>query len=154
MKQKDKEFFIQNVLLKLDKKKYVLTGDSALNYCGISVTGNFLPDLMTENEIAGGFRIAGRCNYHYVPNIDYENYVTPLPEVPLILIPTRERAIAENIKYDLAFIDEGYFCDALERYQHSSLFNYELLLEVAEHFGVPKEKIDYWLEESSDFNSY
>jgi hypothetical protein len=152
---KEKRFYIENVFPKLDDKKYVMTGDSAMTWNGMSVMGKYTPDLITEYKEINGLRIAGLVNYFYADDVNYVDYLTPLKEYPNILIPTRERAIVENVKLDLRACDEGYFLDTLERYvNYRETYNRTLLEEVAYVLKVPMEKVDYWIEESRDFNSY
>lgn len=142
----DRDYFINNILNKLSKKKYVLTGNSSFSYNGLSLTGYYRPELLTNMKFLDGLNLGRSVWYCYIPTpVDTENYVRPLPEVPNILIPTIERAIVENIKYDLEFIDEGSFYDSLEMYD----LNMELLIGVANHFKVPMSKIEPYLKEAS-----
>lgn len=150
-----RQYVLENIIQRLDPKVYVLTGDSAFVYCGLSVSGIYHPDLLTVNPaFTQQLRLPGYCTYCPVPVLDTEHYVTTMKDAPLVLVPTPERAIVENIKYNLDFIDEGYFCDAVCRYQEGSAFNYNLLMEVADFFQVPRDKVDYWLQETEGFNSY
>lgn len=148
-----KEYYIKEVLPFIGDNQYVMVGISALCYSGLSTANCYVPDLLTTIEGIDGVLIAGMVNYYYIGDIDYTAYVTPLKEVTNILIPTYERAIVECIKHDLRFADEGYFVEAVDRYL-SFFYNRPLLEEVANHFGVPMEKVDYWLKESEDYNSY
>jgi len=150
-----KSFYIEKVFPKLENKKYVMIGDSAMAWNGMSVTGKYTPDLITEYKEIDGLRIAGLVNYFYAEDINYTDYLEPLKEWPNILIPTKERAIVENIKYNLCACDEGYFLDTLERYvNYKETYNRPLLEEVARVLKVPIDKVDYWIEESRGFNSY
>ena len=149
-----REYFETKVLTRISRDIIILTGDCALNYLGYSVSGVYIPDVLTDIHELKDVRVAGRVNYCYTPNLDKEHYVTKLKGFDKVLLPTAERVFVECIKSDLEFIDEGYFCDALERYTHSSNFDHDKLYEVADFFGVERSKVDYWLEEASDYNSY
>lgn len=154
-KRRGRDFYIQEIYPNIDKKNpIVFTGDTAMVLNGYSVSGIYIPDVLTDAIELKGLRLAGYVNYCYVPEVGVKHYVKHFMDNEMILLPIPERAIVENIKYKLEFVDEGYFCDALDRYQHSNSMNYELLKEVANHFNVSMEQIDYWLEESSDYNSY
>lgn len=154
LKTNSKEYFINTTYQGLDDKKYILTGDSAFVYNGISVSGIYYPDLLTNGDL-GYMQIHGRVSYCFVQyEINYRDYVSPMKDAPNILVPTPERAIVENIKTNLEFIDEGYFVDSLERFTWEKRYSYDKLIEVAEFFCVEKDIIDYWLEECEGFNSY
>lgn len=135
-------------------KLIVMCGDCAMSYNGLSVSGIFIPDLILDMKELDGLRLAGYVNYYYIDNIDYTHYVKPHYSIPRILVPTQERSIIETIKYDLRFSSEMYFCDSLSRYLNGNDYNKELLEEVANHFGVPMSKVEYWIKESIDYNDY
>lgn len=148
-----KEYYLKNILPKLDKNKYVMTGISSMCYNGMSLDNIYMPELLTTNPTAKeGMIVAGIVEYCYTEELDTENYVTPLDGIENILIPSFERSIVENIKLDLKYIDEGYFLEKLERYLTGNFYNLKLLYEVADHFKVPRSKIDYWIEECRDYN--
>lgn len=150
------DYYISHIYPKISKDTIVFTGNCGLVWAGYSVSGIYIPDVLTNIPELKDMRLAGYVNYCYTTTpVDTEHYVKPFRDNPLVLVPTIERAIVENIKYDLEFIDEGYFCDSFERYQHTKeYFNYNLLMEVADFFKVDRAKVDYWLEESSDYNSF
>lgn len=152
---RDRQMYLGYVLPKLSEHRtIILTGNFALIFLGYSVTWETTPDVLTDRYELNGIRMYRRVNYCYTPNLDKEHYVTKLKGFDKVYLPTAERVFVECIKSDLEFIDEGYFCDALERYMHSSNFDHDKLYEVADFFGVERSKIDYWLEEASDYNSY
>lgn len=142
----DRDYFITKILPNISNSTLVLTGESAFVYNGLSLSGYYKPAVLTNKEFLKGVNLEGLVRYCYIPEqIDITHYVKPLEEVPKILVPTIERAIVENIKYDLEFIDEGSFYDSLEMYD----LNMELLTEVANHFKVPMSKIEPYLKEAS-----
>lgn len=130
----------------------VLTGNTAFVYGGISVTGSLTPDVLTDNKLLDGIIIWDRVHYCYTPNLDYTNYVTPLGGLENVFVCSRERAIVESIKSNFDYILLDWFCDGLNRYQHYGFFNYELLCEVAEFYEISKEDIDFWLEDTANYN--
>ena len=143
--KEDKDYFIKCILPNISDNKLVLTGESAFVYNGLSVSGYYKPAVLTNKEFLKGVNLEGLVRYCYISEpIDTTHYVKPLEEVPKILVPTIERAIVENIKYDLEFIDEGSFYDSLEMYD----LNMELLTEVANHFNVSIDKIKSHLKEA------
>lgn len=147
------DYYISSVLPVVADKEIVLTGDYALKYTGCSVTIATPPDVLTDVKELGGTCVHMLVNYHYTPFIEYDKYIDRYL-IPMVKLPIRERVFVECIKSDLDYIDEGVFQDSLERYQHSHLFNEPLLKEVAEFFEVDYKKVEYWLNESADYNSF
>lgn len=82
----------------------------------------------------------------YNPNIDYEYCITKSPSNPLLLLPSKERALVECIKH-LDWIDEGLLIEGLRNYL-DNFWNEKLLFEVAKHFNLPAEELEYWLNEA------
>ena len=85
--------------------------------------------------------------YYYNPDIDYEYEVTPSKTNPLLLLPSKERAIVECIKW-LDYVDEGVLIEALQSYL--DYFWSDRIYEVGNHFGVNKETLDYWFKEARE----
>lgn len=137
-----------------EKKKVVLTGAFAMLVVGEAAILDTTVDVLTDIPCLKGCYLKYLVNYCYVDKINYVDYVTPSIELPNVLVPTIERSIIESIKTELEYIDEGVFCDTLERYTRGSDFNYDLLCEVGRCFGVGKDLIDYWIREVESFNSY
>lgn len=137
----------------LDKIDYVLCGTLALMNAGVSVERGSFPHLLHLNKAGDKLVLYGVVGYFYSEDLKLDKYCKLL-EGTTVYVPTVERALVECIKHNMKFVDEGVFCDSLERYQHDGNFNYDLLLEVANEFSVSKEDIDYWLSETEDFNSY
>lgn len=140
-----------NFFKQLDKRCYMLVGDLALVMNGYSVSSDSYPRLLSVFTTKV-FKIYGVVDYYPTDCLKEDKYCNRLEDTTVYL-PTIERTLVECIKYEFMFIDEGVFCDSLERYQNGNDFNYELLLEVGIEFGVDKISIDFWLEETIDFNS-
>ena len=66
-----------------------------------------MSDVLTDSVLLKNLYLTGYVQYCYVSVIGNVNYVNRLKEVSKVLVPTVERSIVENIKYDLEFIDEG-----------------------------------------------
>ena len=154
-KWESKEYYKYEIITKLSEGYIVvLTGESAMVYSGLSKTLNYMPDVLTDIYALRNLRMAGLVNYCYEENIDYVNYLNPMEGNSRVLIPTKERAIIENIKHDLEFIEEGSFLDSLLGYVESPFYNRELLEEVAKHFNVSMEKVDKLVEEALELFNY
>ena len=67
---------------------------------------------------------------------------------PLLLQPSKERAIVENIAH-LDWIDEGILIEAMQNYL-LWFRNDEKLYKCADHFNVSREAIDYWIREAEE----
>ena len=141
-------YYMKEVIPYIRKGDVLLTGDSALVYSGMSIWEEYTPDVLTTVIELKGLSLYGLINYCYTTEIDYINYVIRYDK---LLVPTKERAIVENIKLNLEYVDEGHFVESLSRYIHSPEYNYPLLTEVAKHFNVPMETVDYWIGEAEDY---
>lgn len=126
--------------------KIVLCGCCALVRNGlISWDGGLHLDMYTEIESLHKFNMV-YAMYFYTKKIDYEYCVSPSSTNPLILVPTKERALIEYIRDDY-LCDEGILIEALKSYL-MWFRNDELLKEAAEHFGVAWETVLYWIHEA------
>ena len=118
-------------------EKSVLTGACALARAGLQTSIKSLDGLRTLP-----------CNFYYNSNIDYVYELSPGQVNPLLLQPSKERAIVENIAH-LDWIDEGILIEALQSYL-LWFRNDEKLYKCADHFNVPRETIDYWIREAEE----
>lgn len=120
---------------------YALTKNSLLRFS----TGTLC--VFTDSTILEKVTCTGFDYYYRNMEIDYKYGLRPSKENPLLLIPSKERAIAECIKY-LDYMDEGELTEALKEYLDR--FWDDRIYEVGEHFGVSKEILDYWFEEAKN----
>jgi hypothetical protein len=128
-------------------EKRVLCGPCALARAGLCTYSTVLLFLETPYKEIDG--ICAACiTYWYYPNIDYEYELTPTDNNPLILQPSKERALVEFIMYSKA-ADEGILIEALQNYL-LWFRNDEKLYKCADHFNVPRETIDYWIREAEE----
>ena len=79
-------------------------------------------------------------------NIDYEYKVHPSNTDQLILVPSKERALVEYIKNE-KWCDEGILIEAMKTYLMWFRNDTELK-EVADHFGLDWNTIEYWIKEA------
>ena len=128
------------------KDKAVLTGINALVHNGISTSFETNLEILTDDV-----NLKGATGYCYVEELDLINYLQENPIVDQVYVPTAERALIELIKHNLRYIDEGFFLEGMDMYVTSDKFNYNLLIEVANHFKVSKGAVDYWIKESEDY---
>lgn len=126
--------------------KIVLCGCCALVRNGlISWDGGTHLDMYTEIKRLHKFNLV-YAMYFYTPKIDYEYCVEPYFTNPLILMPTKERALIEYIR-DEHICDEGILIEALKNYL-LWFYNEDLLHEAADHFKVSWDKVLFWLHEA------
>ncbi len=128
-------------------EKSVITGACALARAGLTTTSTNHLDLQTSIKSLDGLRTLP-CNFYYNGNIDYVYELSPGQVNPLLLQPSKERAIVENIAH-LDWIDEGILIEALQNYL-LWFRNDEKLYKCADHFNVPRETIDYWIREAEE----
>lgn len=126
---------------------YVICGQCAIARNGLTSQNSTHLDLFTEYETLDRLNLVILC-YYYNPSIDTEHWVKPMFTNPKLLLPSPERAIVEYIKNE-KWCDEGTLIEALKTYEfRDDICNLPLLYKVAEFFEVPKETIDYWLNEA------
>ena len=131
-----------------NESKGVLTGINALVHNGISTSFETNLEILTDDV-----DLKGTTGYCYVGELDLINFLQEKPIVDQVYLPTAERALIELIKYDLRYIDEGFYLEGMNMYVTSNKFNYNLLMKVANHFKVSKDLVDYWIKESKDYDS-
>ena len=118
---------------------YALAQNSLLRFSP-NILCVFTDSTILEKVTCTGF------DYHYFnPDIDYKQELRPSKKNPLLLIPSKKRAIVECIKW-LDYVDEGELIEALKEYLDR--FWNDRIYEVGEHFGISKEILDYWFEEA------
>lgn len=126
-------------------KEYVVCGICALVRNGLIIANKEHLDLFTAfPEIDGLDAFAVR--YIYNPDIDYEYEVSPSFTNPLILLPSKERALVEYLICG-KYCDEGILIEALKSYL-MWFRNLEKLYRTAAHFGLRREVLDYWIQEA------
>ena len=132
----------------LIKEKSVLCWNCSLNRCGlISYNGTILNVWSHDKETDGEGSGPIVYFYHEEP-IDTEHYLVPCSTNPLLLIPTKERAIVEYIINE-KWCDEGLLIEALKSYMFDfNTTDFTLLYEVADFFGLSREILDYWIHEA------
>ena len=126
-------------------KRCTLCGVCALAYNGLITYSVDHYDFMTAHKEIDGANLL-YLSYYYSDTIDDTNFTRVDSNDPFILVPTKERAIVEYIKNE-KWCDEGILIEALKSYL-MWFRNDEELYKVAEHFKVPKETIDYWINEA------
>ena len=154
MIENTREYFINVVAPKIKKGKTLyLIGTSALEYTGLSNLGVYYLDVYSDFPSNDGIIVDGIVSYWYSDSVDTENYIDHYEGC--VAVPTRERALAENMKANLRYVDEGTFLEALYKIvNYHPDYNYDLLLKVSNHFGVTKETLDYWISEADDYMNY
>ena len=126
-------------------KEYVLCGPCALARAGLVTYSTELLYLQTSyKELDGVCTIY--ITYWFYDDIDTQYCVTPGDENPLILHPSKERAIIEYLKCK-RWCDEGILIEALKSYL-LWFRDDDKLYKCADHFGVSRDTIDYWINEA------
>lgn len=135
----------------MDDKDYVLFGPAALANAGLTtMTKNTITTFTKVKEIEGCWGVA---RFVYIDDdIDYTNYVRRDENNPHILIPTKERALVESIKY-IDKCDEGFLMEALDTYINWFKGDTSKLEEVAKFYKLPLETLHYWISEMQDYVS-
>lgn len=132
-----------------DDKVRVLCCEAALANNGLTYFDPNYPIVFTEYELLNG-KSFGYSKHIYNNNIDYDNYVRVCSNTDKILIPTKERAIVESIKFK-DYCDEGILIEAIKNYL-GSFKNFVELYKVAQFYNVDKYEIDYWIKEAEEYD--
>lgn len=132
----------------LVREQSVLCGFCALARAGLTTFNNTILALWQDQVPRYDGINFGVVVYYYKEDIDYEHYLRADSDNPHILIPTKERAIVEYILNE-KWCDEGMLVEALKNYLLvDPAYNMDLLLEVADFFGLDSKTLDYWIDEA------
>lgn len=129
----------------------VLAGACALYRTGLIYYSPHNLTIYTEKEWLDGVQIS-TMGFIYTPKIDYRKYTFNRAENPFIIIPEKERAIAEYIRHD-RHCDEGYLIEALQSYLalvEQGKGSIDKLVTVGKEFGVQEETMRYWVKEAEE----
>lgn len=125
--------------------KHVLCGPCALARAGLVTYSTELLYLQTPyRELDGVSTIY--ITYWFVETIDYDYCLECVAGNTHLLQPSKERAIVEYMVCS-NWCDEGILIEALKSYLQWFRDD-EKLYECANHFGVEKDTIDYWINEA------
>lgn len=131
----------------------VLVGGSALEHAGLVA---FYPGVIMQTTNCPAFdngRIMGNCLF-YLPDLDKDtSELQGVTEtmISAVSIPTPERAILDNIRHIERF-EEGFLCDALERYGWEHREDWSKLEALAEKRGQ-LEDLHKWIEYAYETSS-
>lgn len=126
-------------------EKSVITGACALARAGLTTGSLKHLDLQTDIKDLDGLQTIP-CSFHFNASIDYDYALSPSKSNHVLLQPTKERALVESIKH-LDWVDEGILIEALHTYL-DYFRDDEKLYACANHFGVSRDTIDYWIQET------
>lgn len=126
-------------------KRAVLTGTCALARDGLVYANSQHLEMQTDEIQLKDLRTVP-CNFFYNKDIDWEYELTESPSNHLLLLPSKERALVECIKHP-NWCDEGILIEALKSYL-MWFRDDEKLYKCADHFGVVRDVIDYWINEA------
>lgn len=128
-------------------EKAVITGICALARNGLIYANAAHLELQTEYKNLDNLCTIA-CSFHFVHKIDWYYELEPSLSNPLLLLPSAERSLIECIAH-IDWVDEGFLIEALQDYNSRFLpNNYKKLYACADHFGVPRETADYWINEA------
>lgn len=127
---------------------YILAGDDALYHAGLTNQPVDTPMCWTEYEDIPSGIFAVFVYYYFNPSGKDTKYATPMKTNSFAYEPIKERAIVETIKFQ-EYFNEGILIEALQSYLGGAP-NMDLLYEVADYFGVPRDDVDYWLNEARE----
>ena len=126
----------------------IYTGNTALVYAGLIQESTAIKDISSWRTKVDGC-VAPGVRYLYNPNFDDKRYLRRLPDNSMT--PIAERALVEYIQNE-KHRDEFTIIWALQNYLNSEHKNMSLLYEVADHFNLSREIVDYWVKEAIEEN--
>lgn len=88
-------------------------------------------------------------DWYFNPFAKEEFDTKPSVESPNILEPTQERALIEYILFK-DYFNEGILIEGLKSYMFIHDGNVQPLYDEAIKFSVPKDIVDYWLQEARE----
>lgn len=122
----------------------VATSDYALNCNGMTTIRKKIIDVYAPNIYLD--KINNRIyKFIYLGDIDYNNYVRRYNDD--LLVPTAERALVDYIRFE-KIQDEGTLLWAMQDYLDSPNCDINKLYEVSDFYNVPREEVDYWINEA------
>ena len=125
----------------------IVTLNTAVARNGLTFLSTGYLNLATDKSELQSIRSNSFC-YIYYPDLDREHYLVPSASNPDLLIPTRERAIVDYIKLQENYGDEGILIESLQTYLADYSIDLPKLYEVAAFLKLPREELDYWLNEA------
>lgn len=128
-------------------ERSVCSGFTSLSRCGLIVFNDTHVCLQCNSRQLDNKSFC-YFTFQHNKNIDYEYEVIPSPTNPLLLQPSKERALVENILH-LDWIDEGLLIEALQTYL-DQFYDEEKLYRVAAYFGLDKDTLNYWIKEAKE----
>lgn len=136
----------QEIYLQINSEQHIVSGEAALQMNGL-IYGNGVLCVNTPHEFLDGLTRGDVVTEYY--HFNDNNYCRPESSVPNLQIPSKERAIIDTINFiDKNFI-EGLLIEALQEYI-SRYNDLSKLYEVADHYKVPRDKVDYWIKEAQE----
>lgn len=133
----------QEMYLHVNPINHLVVGESALARNGLMYSGNILCLYTPYQELDGvaRFGIITECNHfedgYFCKTIDRDN----------LWLPSAERALVDTINFLEKNYIEGPLIESLQTYlsEHEDLSE---LYKVADFYNVPKESINYWINEA------
>lgn len=113
----------------------ILTGLGGLVWHGMTnLYCNFLQIAVTDKDLEG-IRLNG-AEFLYNPELDTKNFLIPCEFNSELLIPTRERALVDYMRFGIAVEDDEHLMIALDWYFSNEGHDLNQLLKVAEVMGL------------------
>ena len=128
---------------KLCESDCILTGNIALSMNKLIYGASPVSVCTKHAEIDGCSTPYGVYEYYHFKDKDF------LMEIMEgIYLPSPEKAILDAIVWLPENSNEGYLIEALQTYQENN--DKSKLYEVADHYKVPHEFVDYWWKEAEE----
>lgn len=138
----------QRLYLFINKCNHLIVGETALRLNGLMYGGNVLCLYIPYPELDGIIRGDVVIEYNHFE----DGYYCETTEVDNLWLPSAERALVDTINFIEQNYIEGPLIESLQTYlaEHKDLSK---LYEVADFYKVPRETIDYWINEAREETS-
>lgn len=125
----------------------LLSGLGALVWYGYTNMHKSFIGVASDNNSQVGFNLAGMY-IQYRETIDKENFVVRFEENPGLIVPTRERALVDYMRFEAPVEDDEHLMIGIDDYLRDH--DTSKLLEVAEFYGV-KRQMEKAIDLSEEF---
>lgn len=127
--------------------RFLLVGHRALSEHGFAIKSNLLTIYTPFEELTfvnlGDVHLS---HYHFTDDA----YLTLFDEEHNIYLPSKERVLIDGMAWCEESYDEGELVEAIQDYIFECQRDFSKLYEVADHYGVKRELVDYWVKKADE----
>lgn len=138
---------VDRYLLANPSANFLIVGHRALSEHGLAIRSHQLT-LYTPFEELHLLSLGDVSFTHY--HFTDDAYLTVFDEEHNIYLPSVERVLIDGMAWCKESYDEGELIEAIQDYAFNCQRDFSKLYEVADHYGVKRELVDYWIKEADE----